>query len=213
MYGTLLIRLIDIVPVTSFANAPGVSPRSLLVSGQDFENIESVMIGGVPSPEFIAYSRNQILAQVPESLVDQPITEVLVYASALRPTERSLIEFTVGVRPKKVRGILRLLQNYVRILLRSPGTNVFHPTSGGGLRRRIGENLTSAASADVIAAVSRTTAYFLSVQARQSELPPSERLLSAEVQGVTPDEGTGTLYVTISLTSHTGVQGKFNLAF
>lgn len=213
MYSVLLIRLIDIIPVTEFQNAKGVTPRSLLIKGQGFENIESVMIGGVPSPEFVAYSRNEILAQVPDLMIDQPISEVTVYAAALRPTKRSLLEFTVGVRPKKVRGILRLLQNYVRVLLRSPGTNAFRKNSGGGLRRRIGENMSQSASADVIAAVSRTTSYFLAVQARNANLPPSERLMSAEVEGVAADTGTGTLYVTISLMSHTGAQGTFNLAF
>lgn len=213
MYGVMLIRLSDLLPVTSFVNAPGVTPRSLLITGKDFTNVESVVIGGIPSPEFVILSSSQVLAQVPDFLVGEPITEVSVFASALRATERSLLEFTVGTRPRKVKGILRLLQNYVRVLLRSPGTNKFTKGVGGGLRRRIGTNLSVSASADAVSAVSRTSAYFLSVQARDADIPPSERLLSATVENVADDQNAGVLYLTISLTTHTGEQGLFNLAF
>lgn len=213
MYGVMLIRLVDLLPVTSFENATGVTPRSLLISGSDFVNVDSVLMGGIPSPEFVLLNKNQLLAQVPDFLVDEPITEVSVFASALRATKRSLVEFTVGPRPRKVRGILRLLQNYIRILLRTPGTNLFHRNAGGGLRKRIGTNLTTSASADVVSAVSRTSAYFLSVQARDGGIPPSERLLSAAVENVVVDQGAGTLYVTIGLVTHTGEQGLANLAF
>jgi hypothetical protein len=213
MYGVMIIRLADLLPVTSFVNAAGVTPRSLLITGTDFVNVESVLIGGIPAPEFVLLGKNQLLAQVPSFLVDEAITEVSVFAYALRATRRSLVEFTVGTRPRKVRGILRLLQNYIRILLRTPGTNRFHKNSGGGLRRGIGQNLSVSAAADVVASVSRTTSYFLGVQARDGGIPPSERLLSASVENVVSDPGTGTLYVTISLLTHTGEQGIANLAF
>lgn len=204
MHTTQLIRLLDVAPLNSVSNAQGVSPRSLRITGKDFRSVEQVLINGIASPEFVVMSSTDILAQVPEAYEDSPINEVVVLSSSLTLTERSLVEFTFGTRPKKVEGVTRMMQNFLRILLRSPGSNIFHKNSGGGLLRRVGRNLTSRAAADVHIAVNLTKEYIVRSQSATREIPNNERLLEAEITALTPDAEATALYVTIVLTNHAG---------
>lgn len=204
MFGFQLIRLLDILKVNSVRNAVGVSPRSLIISGEDFRSVETVLINGSPSPSFIVYSRTELVAEVPEAYRNANITDVSVMSSQLTFTAKSLVTFTVGTRPKKVSGIIRLMQTFLRILLRSPGSNVFHRKSGGGLLSRIGTNITNTAAADIAVSVNSTQTYLVGVQTAERNIPPSERLLAAEISAVSVDRQNTAISVTIILTNHAG---------
>lgn len=207
-----VVRLLDVLRVSSVKNAPGVIPRSIIVGGTDFKNIEQVLINGFSSPAFVAYSPTELIAEVPEIIRDAILTDVAVLSSALTLTERSLVELTFGTRPRRARGILRLMQVFLRQLLRTPGSNVFHRRSGGGLLKRVGGNLSDKAAADVAIAVSNAKQYIISVQTPERNIPPIERLLSAEIGGITLDPAGTALYVTVILTSHSGVRGAATLS-
>jgi len=211
MDGIQIVRLLDVMKVNAFRNAPGVKPRSLIVDGQDFSSIEQVLMNGFASPEFVTYSPTQLIAQVPEAIQDAIISDVAVLSGGLTLTERSLVEFTFGTRPKSVSGILRLMQTFLRILLRTPGSNRFHPRSGGGMLKRVGSNATDKTAADIAIAVSTARAYLINVQTSDRNIPPSERLLSAEIQNLTVDPSQTSAFVTIVLTNHTGRRGAATL--
>ncbi len=206
-----VIRLLDVLQVSSIANAPGVHPRSLIVKGTDFHAVEQVLINGMVSPEFVAYSTTQLVAEVPDAITDAIITDVAVLSSAITLTDRSLVEFTAGTRPRKANGVLRLMQVFLRQLLRTPGTNVFHPNSGGGMIRRVGGNISNSAAADIAVAVGQTKTYIVGVQSAERNIPASERLLSAEIGGLSVDPANASIYVTVILTSHSGKRGAATL--
>lgn len=204
MFGIQLVELLDVLKVNTVRNAPGVSPRSIVVTGEDFRNVERVLINGTPAPEFIAYSNTELVAEVPEMHRNASITEVSVLSSQLTFTARSLVTFTIGTRIKKLSGTLRLMQTFLRILLRTPGSNVFHRRSGGGMLAKIGTNITKHAAADVQVAVSMAQSYLVGVQTSDRNLAPSERLLSAEITNLEVDRQNTSMSVTIVLTSHSG---------
>lgn len=204
MYGIQLIKLLDLLPVNTVRNAKGVHPRSLVVTGKDFRNIEKVLINGAESPGFMVYSPTELIAEVPGVFQSAPIDSVAVLSSSLTFSGRSLVMFTVGSRVRKVRGILRLMQVFLRILLRTPGSNLFHRRSGGGLLSRIGTNITNGAAADAVIAVDTTRTYIVGVQASDRNIPPNERLLSAEVANVSVDPQNGSITLTVLLTNHSG---------
>jgi hypothetical protein len=207
MDGIQVVRLLDVLRVNEIRNATGVSPRSIIVKGQDFENVESVLINGMEAPEFVVYSTTELIAEVPEAISDSIITEVMVLSSALTLTERSVVEFTFGTRPRKVHGMLRLMQSFLRLLLRSPGSNLFHPRSGGGLLRRIGDVASRQTAADVAIAINSTKQYLINVQTAERNIPPSERLLSAEIKALNVDPQATAVYITVVLTNHSGQTG------
>lgn len=207
MEGIQLIRLADVLSVVSFRNALGVSPRSIIVKGKDFTSVETVLFNGYTSPEFVVYSDTELVAEVPEDITDAIITDVMVLSSGLTLTDRSLVELTFGQRPRKVTGILRLMQTFIRLLLRRKGSNIFHPRSGGGIQTRIGGVITRQAAADIAVAISTTKQYLINIQTAERSIPPSERLLSAEIKTLNVDARNTTIMVTILLTSHSGETG------
>lgn len=202
MYGIRIIRLLDVLPVTAARNAVGVSPRSLIISCAKLYAVDQVLFNGLLSPAFAVYSANELIAQVPEVLEDAIITDVAVLSSVPTMTERSLIEFGVGARVTKISGTQRLLQNFVRLLLRTTGSNVFHKTLGGSLQGSVGSNMGQRVAADVAVAISNVKRQIIAAQTPLSSLPPSERLLSAEIAGLSEDEANTSVYCTVVLTSH-----------
>lgn len=199
-----LIRLLDVLDVNRIRNAPGVVPRSIIVDGRDFRHVESVIVDGMLSPSFVVMSTTQLVAEVPEAIRDSVLRSVLVLSTGVTLTERSIVEFTLGVRPRSLSGVQKLMQNFLRQLLRTPGSNIFHPRSGGGLGRRVGGLINNQTAADVAIAVTRARQYIINVQSAERAIPPSERLLSAEIAGLEADPKTTSIHVTIMLTSHAG---------
>lgn len=208
MIDVQVVRLSDVLPVTGISRVPGVLPRSVMISGSGFENVESVFLNGSQAPEFVVMSSREILAQVPLDQVQHTIQEGYVLSTRLTFTSRSLVELSVGTRPQKVSGTLLLVQNFTRLLLRTPGSNIFHKTSGGGLFRQIGKVLGSTArdrvGAEVAVAVARTRQLIISTQTPDRRIPPEERLLSADVVGLSIAPREGTIYASVSVTTHAG---------
>lgn len=208
-----VIRLLDVLPIIRIEEAVGVSPRSVILTGEDFESVEEVLLNGFPSPEFVVYHPQKVLAQVPGEVVATAITDVFILSAKLTLTERSIVEFTFGTRPEKVTGILKLMQTFIRRLIRSPNTNVFHRNSGGGLFHKIGSTVgagpnRSRAAADATIAVNRTQEQVIAVQTPIRSIPPTERLLSATITGLDVDVQNGALSMSIDLISHSGLRGR-----
>lgn len=203
-----VIRLSDVLPVTGISRVPGVLPRSVMISGSNFENVESVFLNGSQAPEFVVMSSREILAQVPQDQVQQTIQEGYVLSTRLTFTSRSLIELSVGSRPQTVSGTLLLVQNFTRMLLRTPGSNIFHKNSGGGLFRQIGKVLgvstRDRVGAEAAVSVARTRQLIIATQTPDRRIPPEERLLSADVVGLSVAPREGTIYMSVSVTSHAG---------
>lgn len=206
MQDVSLIRLLDVLSVNGIAEAHGIHPRTIYVRGIDFRSVETVLINGLGAPEFRVMSTSELLAQVPESLVDAIITDVMVLSSALTMTASSIVEFTTGEHLKFVEGIQKLMQTYLRQLMRTPGTNIFHPRSGGGLRRRIGTIMDESLAGDIAVAVSQAQQYIINVQAGDRTIPPSERLLAAEISNLQIDQASTSCAVGIVLTNHAGTR-------
>lgn len=204
MLGVSIVRLLDQLSVSRIREARGVSPRSIIVEGVDFSSVESVIINGSVAPEFTVMSSTQLIAQVPDDQDAAILTDVVVLSARLTLTERSLVTFTVGTRVRTVSGPQRLMQVFLRHLFRNPGSNVFHPRSGGGLTKRIGTVYDMSAAADVTTAIAAARQYIVNAQTGDRTIPPSERLLSAEILGIRADPSTTTLYVAIVLTNHAG---------
>jgi hypothetical protein len=200
--GIRLIRLLDVLPVTAARNADGVSPRSLIVTVENLNAVDQVLFNGLASPSFVVYSPTELIAQLPEVLENEAITEVMVLSSVASMTHQSMIEFGIGKRVTRQSGVQRLVQTFTRLLLRTAGSNIFHKTLGGSLITSVGKNITSQTRADVAIAVGTVKTQIITAQTPYSNIPASERLLSAELAGYTEDAANGAVYATVVLTAH-----------
>jgi hypothetical protein len=210
-----VVRLSDVVPVTSISSVPGVSPRSVMLTGRGFQGVESVYLNNSPAPEFVVISETEILAQVPIDQRREAITSAYVLSTKLSFSERSLIEWNIGNRIQTVSGTLLLVQTFARILLRTPGSNAFHKTLGGGLQsaigRLIGPNARDRIGAELAVAVARTKQQIIASQTPNRRIPPEERLLTASVVGLSMTPREGQVYMSVSVDSHAGTSAAATL--
>ncbi len=204
MKGIRLLRLLDVLPVKSIRNAIGVSPRSLIVTGAGFADVVTVLVNGVEAPAFVVYKRTELIVEVPVDLRTVTITDVSVLSATNSFTAQSLIDLTLGTRVQGVSGKQRLLQSFIRLLLRSPGSNIFNRRSGGGLQTLVGTNMSKRLAGDIALAVSNVKQQILAAQAPERNLPAEERLLAAEIIGYTEDATNSAVYVTVAITTQAG---------
>lgn len=200
-----VVRLRDSVPVYGAENVKGSSPRQIRIRGSDFRYVDAVVINGLETKEFFVESTSLLRVTVPEPARNDRIYSIAVLSSRITMTDQSVVLLDVGAKPRRVTGTLRLLQVFTRLLFRSPGSNIYYPESGGGVRKLLQgrTNDMKLLSGDLTVAVNRVQQFIVNAQSQARGIPLDERLLSASVRNLhQPDEVS--LEVSIQITTHAG---------
>jgi hypothetical protein len=190
--------------------------KALEVLGSDFRAVDEVFINDMESPDVMVLSKTKLIAQLPEVLQRNPdIQSVNVLSRALTVTERSLLRFRIGDTPGRVSGLTRLVQLFVKILLTTPGSDIFNPKLGGGALSNVGRTFGldqgNNIKADFTIAVDRTVRQIIAIQSKNASIPRDERLMAAKVLGATFSRASASLFVTIELLSQGGNSTRINL--
>lgn len=205
----------ELVRVSQAVEAVGVPLRSLFIYGDDFRSAEEVLMNEVPSPSFVILTKTKILAEVPDPLKQSTITSISVLSNKLTSTARSFIRFRLGERAGKTRGILRLMQLFLKILFTTPGTDIFAPKIGGNALAHLGQSVGAEEGADVVAglivSVDTTAKQVVQIQGRNQAIPPDERLLAAKVLSAGFNKNETALVASIELTSQAGTSAVARL--
>ncbi len=181
-----VIRFRDQVPIQAIPRfIPGLDNLTLELKGQDFRNADQVIVNEVPAPEFIIVDQHTLFVQLPDAAQEQ-ISSVEVISSGFTLTsEASKIQFQVGPKTRKVDGILKLIQLFVKWILQTPGSDLFNPERGGGLQEIAGKLTATRNMQPVLASITRsvnaTVTQIRAAQANVNGLPASERLLAADI--------------------------------
>ena len=209
------IQFNDTLPLTSIQEIPGMSPKSLKISGPDFRTAVEVDINEQPSPSFVIASQSVIIAQVPSGLGLQPIHTVLVVSSDYTFNRQSVISFQFGREPKKISGIKVLMQMFMKIFFGSPNYDSFSKKLGGGALDVVGGNSDSPVGSSAVTAITRavsvTSDQIRAIQARQTKLADDERLLAANLLGCSFDAASTGIDVRVELISQAGTLAVANL--
>ena len=179
-----ILEIRDILPLTNVVPARGVSPRSIVVTGQDFNNAYEVLINETKSPSVIIVNSTRLMAQVPVSVGAAAIRTVTVTSHRLTGTRSSKITFGIGDTTHMVSGIERLIQTFIKMLLTTPGSDVFAKNIGGGLLRTIARQTARGGGSmvsDFHMGVERTRRQIMTLQANDKTIALSERLLFARI--------------------------------
>lgn len=183
-------------------------PRIVDVQGEDFRAVDEVLLNRVASPDVVILSRTRLLAQVPDSQLDQEILTVNVLSRRLTVSPRSFLRFRVSKTPGKVSGILRLVQKFLKVLFTTPGSDIFNRTAGTGAMRSVGSTLNAGNGNDIVhnivIAVDTAAKQIVSIQSRNASLPRDERLLSAKVLRASFNKEEGAIDVAVEITSQAG---------
>jgi hypothetical protein len=180
-----VVRFRDLIEVLSIPRfVPGTTPPALEIKGEDFRSVERVVINDQSSPEFIIINKKTIYVQIPEAIKRIKTIEVLS-SNFTRSTSSSKLSYEIGPKTRKVEGILKLMQLFIKQLLQTPGSDIFNPERGGGLLTLVGAMGTGRGMNTIVGSVSRavqtTVSQMRSSQINVPGLPLSEQLLSAEV--------------------------------
>jgi hypothetical protein len=116
---------------------------------------------------------------------------------------------------RKATGMIRLVQLFLKVLLGTPGTDIFNKTLGGGAMKNLGKTFSKSNSGDIVSdfviSVDNTSRQITAMQARQPRLPREERLLSAKVTQSYFDTSQTALIATVAFTSQAGAVSTANL--
>lgn len=200
---TYLLAPIEVV--SSTIDEPG---RCVIVGRSGFYSAVEVQVNHAPVG-FSAVSDSRIIADVDPNLGDADLMKVTVWKESQVSEVAQLTHFEVGSRPQTVSGLSKLVQQFVMMLFKDPGTDAFFPAEGGGL---MGLSKTFLAVDDQVALGEVNSAIKKTVKTlRRKQLgryvPPDERLASAELVNFYKTD-TGELRVFIDITS---VAGKYTV--
>ena len=206
----------DIVSVRRVGLVSGYYPAVIDVYGTDFSSVSSVILNGREAKEYIVLNDNRLVAQMPESIAGAPLREIMVLSAGFTATERSLLRFRMSRGNRLVSGMPKMTQTFTKLLLTSPGSDIYDREAGGGLlqvlRTAGGRNDRALYASAFATAVSRTQEQLIRAQSLNQSLPLNEKLLAAQLLSINYDSDTLTVAGRIRLTSMAGQEGLANLA-
>lgn len=212
-----VIEIRDVLAVRQIESAHGVTPVSVILTGPGLKDAFEVYINEVKSPTFVEINNTQILAQVPERIVNAAIRSVVVISSKLTSTTKSKITFRISDQPSAVSGLEFLIQRFLKILLQTPGSDAFARRIGGGLLRVAGKlssspmAAASSVAADVQLAVNKTKRQLLMIQSGEPQLAIQEKLSSAQLLEARFAPQEQSLVVIMSLKNQNGNAAVVNM--
>lgn len=205
----------ETIRVTSVRIVGGSSPTVIDVVGEDFSSVDVVEVNEIESPSFFVVSRTRMLVTLPDAVSATQIRSVTVTSRKLVITDKSFLRFRVSKVPSKCSGILRLMQLFLKVLLTTPGTDVFNRKLGGGGMRNVGRSFSKEQSgaivSDFVVSVQNTSRQIVALQSRSNNLPADEKLLNAKVLRAQFSAQESALLVSIELSSQTGRAAIANL--
>lgn len=107
---------------------------------------------------------------------------------------------TIGLKPKKVTGIYKLIQIVVLSLMNVPGRDVLDPDAGGGLPELLNINISPNDSTELFAEaatmIKKTEREIIDFQADIDD-PPEEKLSALQIAGIDSKTNSDSIYVRI----------------
>lgn len=208
---SIVLTKVTVLPGTGVRGVP----LALVVEGDDFSSVDEVQINSITSPDVVITAPNRLIAQVPELVAKGTVTTVTVLSKRLTVTPRSFLRFRVPRTPGRVSGILKLMQLYLKVLMTTPGTDIFSPELGGGVLQNLGATFSAEHNGDVVSnlaiAVQRTNRQIVAMQSRDSRIPREERLLRSKLVSASFNRAEAALIGTIEIASQAGKTATANL--
>ena len=185
-----------------YANTDG---SALIVEGTDFIDVVSVEINGERAPSFTVLSVTRLTADIPERQLGKAIDSVVVYrALESSGSGTSVIRFDVSASGI-AEGRALLTQRFIKLLLTTPGSDIFRRDMGTDLRGLIGSTLPPATlRARASFAVEKAAQFLRREQALRPVSTPAEMLKSVTVLSAQFIPETSTLDLRIRITAMDG---------
>ena len=204
------------IPLTKVRVLSGYTPPAVMVEGDDFRAVDEVWINENPAPNWTVLNPQLLVAQIPTMQVGRSINTLEVLSNRMTIGPESMLRFRIVRGGGRVNGIMRLVQLFVKVLLTTPGTDIFSPQSGGGLLTKVGQQVSlhdggKEVIGDLVLCCAAATKQIIATQAQDPSIPPVERLLATSVENAVFDRAGLGVRANIQVVSHSGVRGYANM--
>jgi hypothetical protein len=188
--------------------------RTLILGGEDFTSAFAVNINGTEVTDFDVIGSNRIELVLPEDLRDQRIRTIDVYSEAFTSTITSFLEPRLGEMPQWSEGLHKLVQQYSKLLLTSPGSNYFRLDEGGGIPQLAGVPIKDLTAKNLIIQIMQG-AKAVEKQIKRSQagrnMPKEEKLLEAVIVDARYTQQAAGIAVKIRLENEAKQLAVFNM--
>lgn len=195
------------LPIKGKVDVLSNNPIILNIYGDKFQQARFVFINDIEITTFSIITNNQLQVVVPSTITLQQIKSISVLSELFVLDKTNLIYFDLGNTVRSLTGIQKLVQQFVKLLLQSPGTNLFNKDAGGGLLNMIGKNtdgMSQPITSDIVDSVNRTKNYIIAKQSKNKRIPLDERLMDVSVNGISVGQDKVSVSVNLILTNMTG---------
>lgn len=203
-----LLRVFSVAPIRGFL------PTSVLVVGEKLDRTTEVQYNGVQAEEFVITSSTRLIVKVPPSQIGRALRDIKALSPVSAAKQDAIISLGITTPPKTISGIDRLVQNWVIIFLTTPGTDIFSPNSGGGGASIVGrptDRSGKGVAADLSMAIEKTKQELLRLQSSNQAVPPSEKLLSSNLDTVEYDAASTVLSARVLIQNMLGDAAEVSL--
>jgi len=194
------------------ANRVVLDAGVLRVVGTGFLKAVQVLVNKQNQP-FVILDERTLISTLPAS--DASIDSIDVILSSRNLSGQSFFNYMLSPTLSEVEGPYKLMQQVVKVLLTTPGSDAFSKEVGAGLQRVVATNVDPRNTQAFLAKlVSSVMSAGVRMQAAQmfSSIPSSERLGALEVVNVGFDNTDPTAVdLTLKLTSVDGRQAVFGM--
>lgn len=208
-----IIRTRSLLPVASVAPIRGFIPVSVLVTGPGIGKATEIFYNGSFVEEFVVDAADRLIVRVPSAEVGKNLVELRVYSDTPRPGTAVSVSLELIGPLRRIQGIERLVQTWLIIFFTTPGSSIFRPGSGGGARKLVGRTsgtTESSLSSDLAVAVETTQSELLRRQSTNRRIPPSERLLSSQLDSVHFDSASTSISGRVSIRNMLGESSQLS---
>ena len=197
-----VVYLRDVAPISNVTETNVFN--ILRVHGKNFFKAAEVRINGIATT-FLTESDNSMLVDIPARVGDITSVEFIdiLAAELTEVSVRNRLEFALTGGPRTTSGLQKLVQQFLKILFTTPGSNIYYPNQGGGALRLLGNTADATGENLLVAfseAVQRASDQITSEQ-RSTDIATDEKLLEASVVSSSFQSNEGALVGVVLLKS------------
>jgi len=162
-------------------------PLVLKLHGKDFSKAVEVWVNGSGVP-FTIFSKTMILCSIPETLSNISSVEIITTSKTIERT--TFFSYQLGADLNTTTSLEKTVFQFIKLLLTTTGSDIFHPADGGDLQRWVGttfaaQNPTSLI-AKVVIKIQQIAASIIAGQ-MAANIPFNDRLAGAQLLQMAPD--------------------------
>ena len=206
-----VIQKVARLPIVSYKVNSLFSPPLLDIQGRGgYTSILYIMLNDIKITNFSTLSDRRVVLEIPEEVTE--IIDLSILASDSKESEGYSITLGMNMKAVLVEGIDKVIQKTIKVLMSSPGSDIFNPTLGGGLESFVAENYSSHGelSSEIVTAIKLAEEAILLSETRK-DLPAASKLASITVLGVTPLAQSG-VSISLEIMNQEGDTGKTSLS-